>query len=129
MCAGTVHRPCSAPGVSMPMNFRLWQMWLWPAAQAGQSPHGSSGRTVTRSPAFQPVDAAADRGDGARHFVPHDVGQRQAVRHGAVKQMQVGAADAAVGDLDLHLPGARLHGHALADAEGPIAFEEYRLHD
>ena len=55
MCAGTVHMPCSAPGVSMPMNFRLWQMWLWPAAQAGHCPQGSSGRTVTRSPAFQPV--------------------------------------------------------------------------
>ena len=111
------------------MNFRLWQMWLWPAAQAGQCPHGSSGRTVTRSPALQPVDAAAQRGDGARHLVPHDVRQRQAVRHGAVKQVEIGAADAAEGNPNLHLPGARLHGHAVAHTECPIAFEEYGLHD
>ncbi len=61
--------------------------------------------------------------------MPHDVRQGQAVRHGAVKQVQVGAADAAEGNLNLHLSRLRLYGHALAHAESTIAFEEYRLHD
>ena len=111
------------------MNFRLWQMWLWPATQAGQCPHGSSGRTVTRSPALQPSTPLPTSGDGARHFVPHHVRQRHAVSHGAVKQVEVGAADAAEGNADLHLPGARLHGYAVAHTECPIAFEEYGLHE
>ena len=51
------------------------------------------------------------------------------MRHGAVKQVQVGAADAAKGDPNLHLSRLRLHGHALAHAESTVAFEEYRLHD
>jgi hypothetical protein len=55
--------------------------------------------------------------------------QRQTVRHGAMKQVQIGAADAAVGHADPHLPGARFHGHALTQTQGPIAFKENRLHE
>ena len=84
------------------------------------------GDAVARAPARH---SAAHAGDGARHFVAHHVRQGQTVRHGAVKEMQVGAADAAIGNADLHLPGARLHGHAFAHAQCPIAFEEYRLHE
>ena len=55
-------------------------MWLWPARQAGQSPQGSSGRTVTRSPVVQPGDALAHRGDHARHLVADHLRQLHAVR-------------------------------------------------
>ncbi|MCX6630944.1 MAG: hypothetical protein NTW28_25295 [Candidatus Solibacter sp.] len=84
------------------------------------------GHTVAHAPAGHP---AAHRRDGPRHFVAHHVRQRQTVRHGAVKQVEIGTADAAVGHPNLHLPGNRIHRNALAHAQRPIAFEEYRLHD
>ena len=36
-----------APVESMPTKLSRWQMWLWPAWQAGQWPHQASGMTVT----------------------------------------------------------------------------------
>ena len=39
----------------MPRKSRLWQMCEYPARQAGQSPHGASGITVTRSPIDRPL--------------------------------------------------------------------------
>ena len=38
----------------MPRKSRLWQMCEYPARHAGQSPHGASGITVTRSPTDHP---------------------------------------------------------------------------
>jgi hypothetical protein len=55
--------------------------------------------------------------------------QRQTVGHGAVKQVEVGAADAAVGDPNLHLARTRFHGHTFTQAQRAIAFKEYGLHD
>ena len=64
--AGTVQRPCIAPGASMPMNTRFMQTWELPAAQAGHSPHDLTGSTVTGSPTDQPstpAPSAATRPD------------------------------------------------------------------
>jgi hypothetical protein len=43
--------------------------------------------------------------------------------------MEIGAANAAEGNPNLHLPGAGFHGHAFAHTERPIAFKKYGLHD
>ncbi len=53
--AGTFQSACSAPGESMPMKSRFWQMCWLPARQAGQVPSQARGMTVTASPSVQPV--------------------------------------------------------------------------
>ena len=52
--AGTFQSACRAPGESMPMKSRFWQMWELPARQAGQVPSQASGMTVTASPTLHP---------------------------------------------------------------------------
>jgi uncharacterized membrane protein YfcA len=52
--AGTFQRCWSEPGASMPTKRNRWQTWLCPRRQAAHSPHQSSGRTVTWSPACHP---------------------------------------------------------------------------
>ena len=44
-----------------------------------------------------------ERGDRARHLVAEHGGQRHTGVHGAVEDVQVGAADPGVGDLDRNL--------------------------
>ncbi len=83
------------------------------------------GDAISRLPAG---NAGTDGGERAGHFMSHDVRQSQAVGHGAVKQMQIRAADSAVLDFDLHLAGAGRDLRAVADAQGPIAFKKCRTH-
>jgi hypothetical protein len=56
------------------------------------------------------------------------VRQAQAVGHGPVKQMQIGAADSAIFDADLHLARGRFHRDAGADLKLLISFEKGRSH-
>ena len=105
--AGTVQELCSEPGESMPTKLRLWQMWWWPARQAGQSPHHSSGTTVTGSPADQPDTPCPTSAMRPAISCPMTAGSAHPLVHGAVADVQVGAADAGVGDVDAHLAPAR----------------------
>ena len=81
-------------------------MWLYPLS-AGVSPRESSGRTTTGSPGLEPLDPGADLGDGARHLVPDHLRWAHASVHRAVRDVKIGAAHAAVRDLEPHLAVAR----------------------
>ena len=98
-----VPEPCSAPGESMPMKSRFWQMCWLPARQPGQVPSQRSGMTVTGSPTLHAGDPVTDRGDRAAHLVADDGRDLDPGVHVAVEDVQVGAAEAGIGNLDLHL--------------------------
>ena len=78
-----------------------------PLGTRGTSPHETSGMTVAGSPTAQPVDAVADRRDAAGHLVAEHGGHRHPRVHRAVEDVEVGAADPGVGDLELHLSRPR----------------------
>ena len=92
-------------------------------------PQGSSGRTVTRSPGCQPVTPLPIAVMVPDISCPMTCGRCQAVRHGAVKQVQIGAADAAVGNPDLHLARSGRDGRAGTHADSLIAFEKCGSHE
>ena len=127
MNAGTVHEACSAPGESMPRNFSLRPMWLNPRS-AGVSPRVSSGRTTTASPTRKPATSLPDLGDRARHLVADHLRGMHAGVHRTVGDVEVGPADAAVGDVEPHFVGARLLNDALADREAAAAVVVDRVH-
>ena len=125
--AGTVHDCWNAPGLSIPMNFRLREMWLKPLS-AGVSPRVSSGRTTTASPGSRPATLRADLGDGARHLVADHLRSTDAPVHVPVGDVEVGAADAAVGDVEPHLARAGRQTLGLADREPALALVVDRGH-
>ena len=94
----------------------------------GSAPQGSSGRTVTRSPTLPALHARTHRGDGPRHLVPHDVREPQPVGHCAVEEVQVGTADTAVRDANLHLARARCGRDTLPDPDSLVPFVKARFH-
>jgi hypothetical protein len=73
---------------------------------------GANGDAVAGGPIG---DACADGGDGAGAFVADDLGEGDAVVHIPVEEVEVGATDAAVGDLDLDLSGGGGNGDAGGD--------------
>jgi len=82
-----------------------------------------------RVPGRPVVDTRAERRNRARHLVSQDGGHANALIHRAVEDMQVGAADAAVRDLYLYLPGRGFNRPALAQGNGSVARVECRSHD
>ena len=90
-------------------------MWLKPLS-AGVSPRVSSGRTTTAVADAEAVDARADLGDRPRHLVADHLRRPYAVVHAAVGDVEVRAADAAVGDVEPHLAGRGRHGGGVARA-------------
>src|SRR6185312_12307950 len=83
------------------------------AGRAGAAP----GERHHRDRVADPVsfDTLADRGDPAGHLVAeHGRSAHQRV-HVAVEDVQVGATDAGVGDVDAHLPGTGRGEHGIVD--------------
>ena len=78
-------------------------MWLCPRWQAGHFPHQSSGMTVTGSPTAHPVIPGPSSAIRPDISWPIDGGWADPVVHGAVQDVQVGAADAGVRDVDANL--------------------------
>jgi len=75
-------------------------------------------------------DFAAHLGDGARALVAHGLRQMlDAVVQPAVIDVEIGAADAAVGDLNPNLVGARMLDLHVMDAESAVAFIEICFHE
>ena len=77
------------------------------------------GYTLSGLEAF---DGRAKGGDGSRHFVTQHLGNLDAVIHGTVENVKVGTADAAIGNLDLHLGWLRRNRRAVADADSLVPF-------
>src|SRR5581483_434167 len=63
------------------------------------------------------LDALPDGGDGAGHLVADHLRRPHAVIHRSVGDVEVGAADAAVGDVEAHLARAGRDELAVADPE------------
>jgi hypothetical protein len=59
----------------------------------------------------------------------HDMRQRQALRHRAVEQMQVGSADSAERYADLYLSRGWWNRHAGSNTKTLVSFEESGSHD
>ena len=118
--AGTFHSGCNAPGESMPMKVRFWQMCVLPARQAGQVPSHSSGITVTFSPGDQP--ALPHR---ARRSCRSSRGRRPAACapavHGPVNDVQVRAAQPYEGDPDADVARRRGDRRRLVEVDRPVA--------
>ena len=74
------------------------QTWWLPEAHSKQRPQPETKGTVTRSPSFQRVDAAADRGDRAGELV---AGHMRQADVGIVPHPAVPVAAAEPGRLDL----------------------------
>ena len=55
----------------------------------------------------EPLDPRADLGDRPRHLVANDLRRPHPSVHRAMSDVQVGAADAAIRDVEPHLPGGR----------------------
>jgi hypothetical protein len=72
------------------------------------------------------LDSRADLGDDAGHLVTDDLRRADALVHRAVRDVEVGAAHAAVRDVDPHLTVAGRLGHA--EAEPAAAFVVHRRH-
>ena len=95
---------CRAPGESMPMKFRFWQMCWLPARQAGTGPvpverhHGDRGRRP-------PSRSRRRRWRRSSPLIswPKISGKRDPGIHRAVQDVQVGAAEPDVRHSDLHL--------------------------
>ena len=119
--AGTFHSGCNAPGESMPMKVRFWQMCVLPARQAGQVPSQSSGITVTFSPGDQPSTPSPTDVDRAAHLVTEDQRRVHATVHGPVNDVQVGAAQPHVGDTDADVTGWRGDRRHLVEVDRPVA--------
>ena len=117
-CSGTVQSSCSDPGESMPMKLRWWHRCWCPAWHAGHVPSQSSGITVTRSPTS--VVTPSRGGHRAAHLVAEHQRSLDPAVHVAVHDVQVGAAEAGVGHLDLDLTRSRTGGSSLRDANGAI---------
>ena len=66
---------------------------------------------------LEALDSVADLGNGPRHLVPDHLRRANARIHRAVRDVQVRAADAAVGDLQPHLSRSRGAGVAGPDGE------------
>ena len=100
-------RPASRSS-SAPTRPRSTQSDGRPARQYSHSPHlGDWARRSTRSPTVQPVTPSADGGDRARELVALDHARAAAPLH---EEVQVGAADPAVADLEQQLARARAAG-------------------
>ena len=84
-------------------------MWLRPRS-AGVSPRGSSGRTTTSSPRWKPSTPSPTSATVPGHLVPDHLRRAHPRIHGPVRDVQVGAADAAVRDLQPHLSRSRSAG-------------------
>ena len=102
------HRPgcCIAPGESIPMKFSRWQMCVVPGAagRARAAPRAAASRSPARRPPSRSRPSPTP-GDPAGHLVADH--RRPVTRcvHVAVQDVQVGAADAGVGHVDLDLAG------------------------
>ena len=99
--------PACAPGESMPRKFSRWQTCGARPGRPGRSPHQRSGITVTGSPTDQPVTAGRPRRSGPDISWPITAGVVDPRVHGAVQDVQIGAADAGVGHRDLDLARTR----------------------
>ena len=73
-------------------------------------------------------DSLADLGDRPRHLVADHLRGMHAGVHRPVRDVQVGPAHAAVGDVEAHLVGARLLDGCLADREAAAAVVIDRVH-
>jgi hypothetical protein len=82
------------------------------------------GYAITRRETFYD---RAKRGDGAGHLVTENLGNVDAVIHGAMENVKVGTTDATIGNLDLHFGGLRRNRRAFADAYRLAPFVECRL--
>ena len=78
---------------------------LLAARQSSHSPHWANGSTATRSPSRHAGSAVAERDDAAAELVAGDRAGREQLGH--VAEVQVRAADPAVGDLDQRLARGR----------------------
>ncbi len=77
--------------------------------------------TVAGSPTRPGLDTVADRRDTAGHLVAEHRGHRHPRVHRAVEDVEVGAADARVRDLELHLPGGRRSDLGVDDLDRSVA--------
>ncbi len=84
------------------------------------------GDAVTRCETF---DTGADSGDSAGHLVAEHLRHVDAVVHVAVVDVKIGAANAAMRNLNLDLTRGWRNGSAVANADCPIAFVECCSHD
>ena len=96
--AGTFQRSCSAPGESIPMKSRFWQMCWLPARQAGQVPSQESGMTVTRSPTVHSSTPSPTAAIMPLISWPNTRGCCHARVHVAVEDVQIGTAETGEGD-------------------------------
>jgi len=87
---------------------------------------GADGDAVAWFPIF---DIVADCFDHRAAFVADDLGKLDAVVHVAVEEMEVGSADAAVGDSELDLAGFWFDGLAGTAFDGSVALIEGGAHD
>ena len=125
--AGTVHDCWKAPGLSIPMNFRLREMWLKPLSARHLA--ACVERTDDDGVAgLEAGDVRADLGDGARHLVADHLRSTDAPVHVPVRDVEVGATDAAVGDVEPHLARAGRQTLGLADREPALALVVDRGH-
>ena len=73
-------------------------------------------------------DSGASLGDGPRHLVPEDRRHLDSLIHGAMENVQIGAANSAMRHIDSYFTSARDHRAALAKVNRSISRVECCLH-
>jgi hypothetical protein len=86
---------------------------------------GAYHHPVSHRPAF---DLRADLGDLPRHFVADDLRDGNALIHAALEYMQVGAANATIGDIYADFIWPRLAWHRFPDFDGSVSLIISSLH-